>query len=173
MSMDPDKDTLALPAEAKLGGPKMPSAPPCYSDAGWLQRPDDGAYSFQYMRGLWERHERIFAIRRIDRDQAAAGERVWMAGVAHSAMMPKCPSLMTIGQRDYIAVENAIDVHESCKRSGAPLALKVLSTEETEASPGHIDNPTQEFVFDWLRQNSTRPNAVAASVEDACDCAGA
>jgi len=40
MSMDPDKDMLALPAEAELGGPKMPPAPPCYSDAGcffnWL-----------------------------------------------------------------------------------------------------------------------------------------
>jgi hypothetical protein len=121
MDQDKDKDMLALPAEAELGGPKMPPAPPCYSDAGWLQRPDDVAYSFQFMRGLWERHERIFAIRRIGRDQAAAGERVWMAGVAHSATMPKCPSLMTIGQHDYIAVENAIDVHESCKRSGAPL----------------------------------------------------
>jgi len=84
-------------------------------------------------------------------------ERVWMAGVAHSAATPKCPSLMTIGQHDYIAVENATDVHESCRQSGASLALKVLSTEETAASPGHIDNPTQEFVFDWLRQNSTRP----------------
>jgi hypothetical protein len=27
MSMDPDKDMLALPAEAELGGPKMPPAP--------------------------------------------------------------------------------------------------------------------------------------------------
>jgi hypothetical protein len=28
MSMDPDKDMLALPAEAELDGPKMPPAPP-------------------------------------------------------------------------------------------------------------------------------------------------
>ena len=41
MSLDPDNGMLALPAEAKLGGPKMPSAPPCYSGAGWLQSPDD------------------------------------------------------------------------------------------------------------------------------------
>jgi hypothetical protein len=55
MSMDPDKDTLAVPAEAESGGPKMPSAPPCYGDAGWLQRPDDVACSFQYMRvRIWE-----------------------------------------------------------------------------------------------------------------------
>jgi hypothetical protein len=52
MSLDPDKDMLALPAEAKLGGLKMPSEPPCYSDAGWLQWPDDEAYSFQFMRML-------------------------------------------------------------------------------------------------------------------------
>jgi hypothetical protein len=45
---------------------------------------------------------------------------VWMAAVAHSGTMLKCPSLMTIGQHDYIAVENAIDVHEFCKRSGTP-----------------------------------------------------
>ena len=98
-----------------------------------------------------------------------------MAAVAHSGTMLKCPSLMTIGQHDYIAVGNAIDVHESCKRSGAPLALKVFSTEETAASPGHIDNPTlaKEFVFDWLRRKLGSTERIAASVEDACDCAGA
>jgi hypothetical protein len=37
MSMDLDKDMRALPAEAKLGRPKMPPAPPCYSDVGWLR----------------------------------------------------------------------------------------------------------------------------------------
>jgi hypothetical protein len=148
MSTNPDNDMLALPAEAELAGQKCRPR----RRATVTRRPDDVAYSFQYMRGLWERHERIFAIRRIGRDQAAAGERVWMASVAHSATMPKYPSLMTIGQHDYIAVENAIDVHESCRRSGASLALKVLSTEDTAASLGHIDNPTQEFVLDWLRQ---------------------
>ena len=98
-----------------------------------------------------------------------------MAGVVHSATMLKCPSLMTIGQHDYIAVENAIDVHESCKQSGAPLALKVFSTEETAASPGHIDNPTlaKEFVFDWLRRKLGSTERIVASVEDACDRAGA
>jgi hypothetical protein len=52
MSVDPDRDMLALPAEAKSGGPKMWSGPPCYSGAGWLQWPDDEAYSFQFMRML-------------------------------------------------------------------------------------------------------------------------
>src|SRR4029079_1391254 len=47
-----DRDVLAVPGEAELGGPKMPSAPPRYSDAGWLQWPDDEAYSFQFMRML-------------------------------------------------------------------------------------------------------------------------
>jgi acetyl esterase/lipase len=119
--------------------------------------------------GLWERHERMFAMRRIGRDQAAAGERLWMAGIAHSGTMLKCPSLMTIGQHDYIAVENAVEVHESCKRAGVPLALKVFSTEETAASPGHIDNPTlaKEFVFDWLRRKLGASEPIAASVEDA------
>jgi hypothetical protein len=125
--------------------------------------------------GLWERHERMFAIRRIGCDQAAAGERTWMAEVAHSGTMLRCPALMTIGQHDYIAVANAIDVHESCKRSGAPLALKVFSTEETAASPGHIDNPTlaKEFVFDWLRRKLGATERIDLSVEDARDCAGA
>ncbi|WP_426537073.1 alpha/beta hydrolase family protein [Bradyrhizobium sp. McL0615] len=124
--------------------------------------------------GLWDRHELIFA-GRIVRDQAAAGKRVWMAEAVHSATMLKCPSLMTIGQHDYIAVENAIDVHESCNRSGAPLDLKVFSTEETAASPGHIDNPTlaKEFVFDWLRRKLGSTERIVASVEDTCDCAGA
>jgi len=104
--------------------------------------------------GLWESQELVFATSRIGRDPAAAGERVRMAGGVRSATMLECPSLMTIGQHDYIAVEHAIDFHERCKRSGAPLDLKVFSTEETAASPGHIDNPTlaKEFVFDWLRR---------------------
>jgi dienelactone hydrolase len=125
--------------------------------------------------GLWERHELIFATGRIGRDQATAGERVWMAGAGHSATMLKCPSLMTIGQHDYIAVANAIDVHETCKRSGAPLDLKVFLTEETAASPGHIDNPTlaKEFVFDWLRRKLGSTERIVASLEDACDCAEA
>ena len=89
-----------------------------------------------------------------------------MAAVAHSGAMLKCPSLMTIGQHDYIAVENAIDVHEFCRRSGTPRALKVFSTEETAASPGHIDNPTlaKEFVFDWLRRNLGSIERMAASL---------
>jgi hypothetical protein len=170
MSTNPDKDMLALPAEAELGGPP---GPPCYSDAGWLQRPDDVAYSFQYMRGLWEHHERIFAIRRIGRDQAAAGERVWMAGVAHSATMPKRRSLMTIGQHDYIAVENAIDVHESCKRSDASLALKVLSTGRHRgiSRPYRQSDPGIRIRLAAAKLHST--DAFAASVEDACGCAGA
>ena len=36
MSADPDKDMLALPAEAQLGRPKMPSAPPSTGPNGWL-----------------------------------------------------------------------------------------------------------------------------------------
>jgi dienelactone hydrolase len=124
--------------------------------------------------GLWERHERLFAMRRIGRDEAIAGERTWMAG-AHSGMKVNCPALMTIGQHDYIAVEDAIEVHESGKRSGMPIALKVFSTEETAASPGHIDNPTlaKEFVFDWLRRKLESTKRIAANSEDACDCAGA
>jgi hypothetical protein len=99
-----------------------------------------------------------------------AGERVWMTG-AHSGTKLKCPALMTIGQHDYIAVENAIEVHESAKRSGMPLALKVFSTEETAASPGHMDNPTlaKEFVFDWLRRKLGSTKRIPANSEDVCD----
>jgi dienelactone hydrolase len=124
--------------------------------------------------GLWERHERLFAMRRIGRDEATAGERARIAG-AHSGIKVKCPALMTIGQHDYIAVEDAIEVHDSGKRSGMPLTLKVFSTEETAASPGHIDNPTlaKEFVFDWLRRKLQSTKRIAANSEDACDCAGA
>jgi hypothetical protein len=35
--MSTDKDMLALPAESELGAPKMPPAPPCYRDVGWLR----------------------------------------------------------------------------------------------------------------------------------------
>jgi hypothetical protein len=114
--------------------------------------------------GLWDRHERLFAMRRAGRGEGTAGERAWMTEGGHFGTTVKCPSLMTIGQHDYIAVENAIDVHESGKRSGMPLALKVFSTEETAASPGHIDNPTlaREFVFDWIREKLKVDGAVSA-----------
>jgi len=101
MSMHPDKDMRALPAEAKLGGPKTPSAPPCYSDAGWLQRPDDEAYSFQFMR---------------------------MLGAAQGAQAPS---------------QNA------------------------------FSDPCKGIVFDWPRRKLGSTERIVASVEDACDCAGA
>jgi len=114
--------------------------------------------------GLWDRHERLFAMRRIGRDEATAGGRAWTTEGEHFATTVKCPALMTIGQHDYIAVEHAIDVHETGKRSGMPLALKVLSSEETAASPGHMDNPTlaREFVFDWIREKLKVDGAVSA-----------
>src|SRR5262249_47376735 len=43
------------------------------------------------------------------------------------------------------------------------------------ASSGHIDNPTlaKQFVFDWPRRKLGSTERIAASVEDARDCAGA
>ena len=54
----PGAESWALhsPAEAELGEPKMPPAPPCYSDAGSLQWPDNVAYSFQFMVSAPGRH---------------------------------------------------------------------------------------------------------------------
>jgi hypothetical protein len=102
-------------------------------------------------------------MRRIGRDEAIAGERAWTMG-AHSGTMVECPALMTIGQHDHIAVENAIEVHESGTQSGMSITLKVFSTEETAASPGHIDNPTlaKEFVFDWIREKLNLDGAASA-----------
>jgi hypothetical protein len=80
----------------------MPSAPPCYRDAGWLQWPDDEAYSFRFM---------------------------WMLGATQ---------------------EGAGTISECFFR---PFA--------------------KQFVFDWLRRKLGSTECIAASAEDACDCAGA
>lgn len=58
---------------------KMPSTPPHYSDAGWLQWPDNEACSFQFMRTLGAAQEgastvseRFFAARLITLGDVAA-----------------------------------------------------------------------------------------------------
>ena len=101
MLLDPDKGHARVASRGQIGGPKMPSAPPCYSDAGWLQWPDDEAYSFQFMR---------------------------MLGTAQGAQAP---------------------------------------------SRNAFSDPCKGIVFDWLRRKLGSTERIVASVEDACDCAGA
>src|SRR5262245_20900105 len=48
----PGQGHARVASRGQIGGPKIPSAPPCYTDVGWLQWPDDEAYPFQFMRML-------------------------------------------------------------------------------------------------------------------------
>jgi hypothetical protein len=80
--------------------------------------------------------------------------------------------LITIGQHDYLAVDDAVDIFETARRAGMPVDLKVFSGEETAASPGHIDNPTlaNEFIFEWIRERLKVSEAISADAESAETC---
>jgi hypothetical protein len=103
--------------------------------------------------GLWQRHESSFLMRRFTADNGLSIP-VTLTDFANSIVPKiKCPVLVTIGQRDFIAVESALEMQNAWKLSGVELDLKVFSVEETGAAPGHADNPTlaREFAFGWIR----------------------
>lgn len=107
--------------------------------------------------GLWARKERLFVMSRMadSRDRRTIGESAWMIGdMVLGTQMIGCPHLITIGQHDYVSVETAKDTYDLNKRMGMRPSLKIFSTQETGASPGHMDNPTlvKEFVFGWIRE---------------------
>lgn len=107
--------------------------------------------------GLWARKERLFVMSRMadSRDKRTIGESAWMIGdMVLGTQMIRCPHLITIGQHDYISVETAKDTYDLNKRMGMSPSLKIFSTQETGASPGHMDNPTlvKEYVFEWIRK---------------------
>jgi dienelactone hydrolase len=124
--------------------------------------------------GLWDRHERLFvANRRVEtRDGVTDGDRVQLAGENHLGTKVKCPYLMTIGQHDYLAADDAVDVFKSARRAGMAVDLKVFSQGETAASPGHIDNPTlaNEIIFEWIRERLNVSKAISADAESAETC---
>jgi hypothetical protein len=100
------------------------------------------------------------------------GDRVRLAAEDHLGTKVKCPYLMTIGQHDFLAVDDAMEVFKSARRAGMPVDLKVFSGGETAASPGHIDNPTlaNEFIFEWIRERLNVSEAISADAESAETC---
>jgi dienelactone hydrolase len=125
--------------------------------------------------GLWDRHERLFVANRRAagaRDEVTDGDRVRLAAEDHLGTKVKCPYLMTIGQHDFLAVDDAMDVFKASRRAGMPVDLKLFSGEETAASPGHVDNPTlaNEFIFEWIRERLDVSEAISADAESAETC---
>jgi dienelactone hydrolase len=124
--------------------------------------------------GLWDRHERLFVASRraAAGGEATDGDRVQLAGENHLGTKVKCPYLMTIGQHDFLAVDDAMEIFKTARRAGMPVDLKVFSAEETAASPGHIDNPTlaNEFIFEWIRERLKVSEAISADAESAETC---
>jgi hypothetical protein len=80
--------------------------------------------------------------------------------------------LTLIGQSDFIAVEDAVDIRTLNLRSGLNHELKVFTDEETASAPGQVDNPTlaKEFAFDWLRRKLGSAKRIPTNSEDACGC---
>jgi hypothetical protein len=101
MSMDPDKDMLALPAEVKLGGPKCRPRRPATATRDGCNGPTTRLTRFSSC-GCSVRHRR--------------------------AQAPSQNAFPTLAR---------------------------------------------ETVFDWLRRKLGSTERIVASVEDACDCAGA
>ncbi|MCA1471118.1 dienelactone hydrolase family protein [Bradyrhizobium sp. NBAIM03] len=65
----------------------------------------------------------------------------------------KCPSLVVVGEHDYVSLEDITALHEHCRAAGVPMDLKIFKGEETGSSHRQLDNPSigRQFIFDWLR----------------------
>ncbi|MCA1551597.1 dienelactone hydrolase family protein [Bradyrhizobium sp. BRP19] len=69
------------------------------------------------------------------------------------ARQMKCPSLVVVGEHDYVSLEDITALHEHCRAAGVPMDLKIFKGEETGSSHRQLDNPSigRQFIFDWLR----------------------
>jgi dienelactone hydrolase len=104
--------------------------------------------------GLWDHHERLFLEKRLAKTfREEMFVETKMMGQAFQLNL-ECPYLVMIGEHDYINVEYATSLVESAEEAGLRPSLKVFSSQETAASPGHADNPTlaKEFAFEWIRR---------------------
>ncbi|WFU71480.1 dienelactone hydrolase family protein [Bradyrhizobium sp. CB2312] len=97
--------------------------------------------------GFWE-----------DLEQRYVTASLFGAGIKRSpsrklARQIKCPSLVVVGEHDYVRLEDITALHEHCRAAGVPMDLKIFSGEETGSSHRQLDNPSigRQFIFDWLR----------------------
>jgi hypothetical protein len=123
--------------------------------------------------GLWEAKERAFAIGRMSGGEAVrVGHCLVSPSQVDSKSLGALSWLMLIGQSDFIAVEDAVDIRTLNLRSGLNHELKVFTDEETASAPGQVDNPTlaKEFAFDWLRRKLGSAKRIPTNSEDACGC---
>jgi hypothetical protein len=123
---------------------------------------------------LWERHERSFLMNRQEQSGQQPGQQLGRQTnrardervdrrIDHALGAIRCPCLLTIGERDFLDIDEAREAYEAARDSGTDIELKIFSMRETASGPGHVDNPTlaHEFVFNWLRQKMD-PIAAAA-----------
>lgn len=69
-----------------------------------------------------------------------------------SGTQVKCPTLVAVGERDWIDVKRATELCDILRKSGADITLKIFPASETGASHAQTDNPTigHEYIFDWI-----------------------
>jgi dienelactone hydrolase len=106
--------------------------------------------------GLWDLLERAM----LGGQPQMADHRNMFEGAGVAARI-KCPVLITIGEHDWLPVEEVARVVEQLKGLDRDVTVRVFRSDETAASHGHADNPTlvNEFVFDWLSDRISRPKS--------------
>src|SRR4051812_47640717 len=106
--------------------------------------------------GLWDLRERAM----LGGQPQMAEYRNMFEGAGVGARI-KCPVLITIGEHDWLPVEDVAGAAEQLKALIRDVTVRVFRASETAASHGHLDNPTlvSDFVFDWLVDRIGRPKS--------------
>ncbi|MDB5604516.1 MAG: hypothetical protein JWP25_1416 [Bradyrhizobium sp.] len=123
--------------------------------------------------GIWDLHERAFLLRRISggNDQESIEDQISKLWPHSIAKRIRCPILVTLGERDWLETNYAVEFYSYLKEAGIDISLKIFLAAETAASHAQIDNPTigNEFIFDWIAAR-LGTNGATKSAWESGDC---
>jgi dienelactone hydrolase len=101
--------------------------------------------------GIWDLHERVFLLNRLNLPNANLDRRRSFSKVGRGI---KCPVLISTGEQGWLEAERVRDMADDLKSGGCDITLKIFTAEETASAQGHADNPTlaNELIFDWIAE---------------------
>jgi dienelactone hydrolase len=101
--------------------------------------------------GIWDLHERVFLLSRLNPPNANLDRRRPFSKVSRGI---KCPVLISTGEQGWLEAERVRDMADDLKSEGCDITLKIFTAEETASAQAHADNPTlaNEFIFDWIAE---------------------
>lgn len=117
--------------------------------------------------GIWDMHKRVSQMTWMSGGDAreAIGAEIRRMERHGGLEQVRCPTLVTLGERDWLDVDHVTEICRVLREAGADVTLKVFSAAETGASHAQADNPTigNEFIFDWIAARLDAARSTARS----------